>query len=86
MRAIVLLSYPPSVYPLRKWLGPDGGRDLIVLAPPAIAKEYEDWAGLTRAFEPYQPSSEVEYVATKLARQHRIEHIVAVSESDLLRA
>lgn len=86
MRALVLLGYPPSVYPLREWLGPDGGRDVIVLAPPAVAKHYEDWAGITRAFEPYNPSAELEYAAITLAREHRVEHIVAVSESDLLRA
>lgn len=85
-RAVVLLPYGPNMVPLRAWLGPEGGRDLVIVAPPAVAKLYEGWAARSVPFEPYNPCSALEAFVLRVAREERIDRIVAVAEGDLLRA
>ncbi|HEY2515676.1 MAG TPA: ATP-grasp domain-containing protein [Polyangiaceae bacterium] len=85
MKTLLLQPLPSREMPLAEWFGPDVGRDVILLGTAQVAAEYAGWAGQAIAFERYAPCTAIEYTALRLAREHRIERVVAIAECDILR-
>lgn len=86
MKYMILQPHSRRGEKLPEWLGPEVGRDVILITPEKRAQQYGDWAGMTVPLTRYEPGGELECVALKLAREHRIERIVVLGEYDIVRA
>lgn len=86
MKYMILQPHSRRGERLPEWLGPEVGRDVILITPEKRATQYGDWAGKTVPLARYEPGGELECVALRLAREHRIERIVVLGEYDIVRA
>ncbi|HEY2515675.1 MAG TPA: ATP-grasp domain-containing protein [Polyangiaceae bacterium] len=86
MKTLLLTPFASRTMPIAEWLGPDVGRDVVLVAPANVAGDYTEWAAKVVPIERYAPFGEVDCVALRLAREHRVERVVAIGECDILRA
>lgn len=86
MKYMILQPHSRRGEQLPEWLGPEIGRDVILITPEKRAKQYGDWAGMTVPLTRYEPGGELECVALRLAREHHVERIVVLGEYDIVRA